>query len=288
MVNGRHYGRRERGIRVLPDAEVLRLHQVRAQEAEHIERALGYAVASAHGLPNGSQTVGRLVVVAEPAPIRRADLMADVYAGSDWWRWQQEANDRAADYVRLQEVRSPVLAECLYSGGAFSPLSHLRGGTRNDRQPRGVTVYGGPVGATDGHSGALDLDESGAVRLGINSVLVSERNTRVLDWHFVISASGYVVGMFQQICEKSCSPSQVDVGVYLDDLAGVIPTPPLGRFGQPARDTVIPYGASAYRHTTRITVPEMRDSGDGASVGRRSSVRSRSGRARGSSRPERG
>jgi hypothetical protein len=73
MVDGR-YARGERGIRVLSDVEVVRLHQIRALEADRIERTLDDAIADADRLPKDSANVGRLIIVAEPAPVQRPDL----------------------------------------------------------------------------------------------------------------------------------------------------------------------------------------------------------------------
>jgi hypothetical protein len=222
MVDSRYYGRGERSVRRLSDAEVVRLHQARALEAEHVERTLDTAVDEARAaLPE--HQVGRLTIVAEPAPIRRADVMAGVYAGHGWWRWQQEADAAAAAYVRLQDSRSPALTSCLYGGDPFSPLQHLGGGTAPGRQPRGVAVKGGE--RTSGHMGYLHLDESGALRLVINRIIMQDLTRSVLDWHFAVSATTYAVGMFTQIRQKSGLHSRLDVGVHLDHLRGVVPTP---------------------------------------------------------------
>jgi hypothetical protein len=256
MVDGRYYGRGDRGIRVLSDAEVVRLHQMRALEADRIERTLDDAIADADRLlPEDSAKVGRLVIVAEPAPVQRPDLMAEVYARRDWWQWVRTAESAVAEYIRLQDDNSPALAECLYSG-PFSPLQ-IRGGTTPARQDRGVVLRGGSTDTTSGRAGYLELDESGAIRLALNNLLAWERNTSVLDWHMVLSSAVFVIGMFQQICDKAGMRSQMDVGVYLDNLTDVVPRPPLGRHGAPAWDEVDAYQAGSYRSTTRITTSEM-------------------------------
>jgi Putative DNA-binding domain len=257
MVDGRYYGRGERSIRVLSDAEVLRLHQTRALEAEWIERALNDAIADADNLlPRDSAQVGRLVIVAEPVPIRRLDLMAEVYARRDWWRWAEAAESSAAEYVRLQDENSPALAESLWSG-SFSPLRQVRGGTAPARQDRGVVRRGGPTDTTSGRAGYFELDEPGAIRLALNNLFTWERNTSVLDWHMALSSTVFVIGMFQQICNEAGLHSQLDVGVYLDNLADALPRPPLGRWGAPAWDQVNAHRAESYRSTTRITNAEM-------------------------------
>jgi hypothetical protein len=254
MVDGRYYGRGERTVRVLPDAEVVRLHHVRTLEADRIEQTLDDAIAdTGRMLPEDSPKVGRLVIVAEPAPVHDPDLMAEVYAPGDWWRWAKDAESAAAEFVRLQDDNSPRLAECLYTG-SFSPLA--RGGTTTDRQDRGV-VLRVPKGTISGRAGYLELDESGAVRLALNNLFTLERNTSVLDWHMVLSSTVFVVGIFQQICNKAGVRSQLDVGVYLDNLADALPRPLPGRHGIPAWDEVNAYPAESYRGTTRITAPEM-------------------------------
>jgi hypothetical protein len=128
MVDGRYYGRGERGIRVLSDAEVVRLHQMRALEADRIEQTLDDAIADADRLlPEDSAKVGRLVIVAEPAPVQRPDLMAEVYERGGWWQWARTAESAVAEYIRLQDDNSPALAGCLYTG-PFSPMQ-IRGMT---------------------------------------------------------------------------------------------------------------------------------------------------------------
>ena len=256
MVDGRYYGRGERAVRQLGDAEVVRLHQNRAGQADHVERTLTAAVTDAQsGLMPNSGKEGRLVVVAEPAPIRRTDLMADVYGPNNWWRWYEVADARAAQFVQIQDDRSPVLAECLYAGGPFSPFSSYRG-SEADRQPRGVMVTIG-ANTSGGFDGYLQLDESGALRLGVSKFIRWERSTSVLDWHFAISASVYIVGMYQQVCEKSGIQSQLDMGICMDELQGVVPSPPSDRHGRQAWDLVSSYANQSYRATTRLTVPEM-------------------------------
>jgi hypothetical protein len=256
MVDGRYYGRGERGVRVLSDAEVVRLHQVRALEADRIEQTLDDAIADASRLlPKDSAKVGRLVVVAEPAPVQHSDLMAEVYERRDWWQWVGTAETAAAEYIRLQDDNSPALAGCLYRG-PFSPLQ-IRGGTEPGRQERGVVVGGGPNDTTSGRSGYLQLDDSGAIRLALNNLLARERNTSVVDWHMVLSPTVFVIGMFQQICDQAGLRSQLDTGVYLDNLTDVLPRPPIGRHGAPAWNEVEPYHAASYRSTTRVTTPEM-------------------------------
>jgi hypothetical protein len=194
MVDGRYYGRGDRGIRVLSDADVVRLHQLRALEADRIERTLDEAIADADRLlPEESAKVGRLVIVAEPAPVQLLDLMAEVYARRDWWQWARTAESAVAEYLRLQDDKSPALAECLYSG-PFSPLQ-IRGGTTPGRQDRGVMLRGGPTDTTSGRAGCLELDESGAIRLTLNNLLAWERNTSVLDWHMVLSSTVFVIGV---------------------------------------------------------------------------------------------
>jgi hypothetical protein len=218
------YGRGERAIRVLPDAEVVRLHQSRALETNRIERTLDHAIADADRLlPEDSAKVGRLLLVAEPAPVHRPDLMAEAYAPSDWWRWAEAAAAAAAEYVRLQEDNSPGLAEYLW-GGPFSPLRQIRGGITPDRQDRGV-VLRGPTGTPSGRTGYLQLDESGAVRLALNKLFAWERNTSVLDWRMALSSTVFVIGMFHQICKKAEARSQLDIGVYLDNLTDALPRP---------------------------------------------------------------
>ncbi len=232
MVDGRYYGRGERGIRVLSDAEVVRLHQMRALEADRIEQTLDDAIADADRLlPEDSAKVGRLVIVAEPAPVQRPDLMAEVYERGDWWQWARTAESAVAEYIRLQDDNSPALAGCLYTG-PFSPMQ-IRGGTTPDRQDRGVVLRGGPTDTTSGSAGYLELDESGAIRLAVNNLVavVWERNASVLDWHMVLSST-----------------------VFVTD---VLPRPLLGRHGAPAWGEVNAYQAGSYRSTTRITTPEM-------------------------------
>ncbi|ONH62345.1 hypothetical protein CcI49_02910 [Frankia sp. CcI49] len=178
--------------------------------------------------------------------------MAGVYAKNDWWRWQREADTAAAAYVQTQGSRSSALATCLY-GGTFSPLEYLGGGTSQGRQPRGVAITGAE--ATSGRRGFLHLDESGALKFTINGIIDKDRNRRVLDWHFAVSATVYIVGMFDQIRQKSGQHGQLDVGVRLDRLNGVVPTPTSADFFR--WDSVTTYNASDYQRTARITVPEM-------------------------------
>ncbi len=173
MVDGRYFGRGERAARRLSDAEVVRLHQARALESKHAEQALEAAVKEARAdLPQGK--IGRLTIIAEPAPIREVDAMSHVYAENDWWRWQQEADDAAAKYVQLHGSSDSGLADCLYLG-TFSPLQMLSGGTRKERQPRGVEVRGAGRGTDSEQSGYLQLLESGALRLAINNFITLNR-----------------------------------------------------------------------------------------------------------------
>lgn len=256
MVDGRYYGRGERTVRQLSDAEVVRLHQVRASQPDQIADSLTEAVfAAQRDLLSQSGQDGRLVVVVEPAPIRRADLMADVYAQNDWWKWQQQADVIAAKFVEEQDTRSPVLAECLYGGGPFSPLARGLGSSQS-RQPHGVMIkLGGPPGGE--MRGYLQLDETGAMRFGTSQLIRWERSQRVLDWHFAISSTVYMVGMFAQVCKKAGLRSQFDIGIFLDDLQGVIPQSIPSRDGVAAWTQVVPYSDQQYRRTTRVTVPEM-------------------------------
>jgi hypothetical protein len=258
MVDGRYYGRGDRTVRQLSDAEVVRLHQARAAEVDRIEQTLEEADRRLGlTIPLDEAGVGRLLVVAEPAPIGRPDLMADTYSGPDWFRWQQNADNAAAAYVQSQDARSAVLAECLYSG-PFSPLRQVRGGTAPSRQASGVLVRGGPRTASEDRSGSLELDESGALCLGINNFIALERNLSVLDWHFVISSTVYMVGMFLQVCETSGVRSQLDMGVFLRDVHRAVARPPIGRHGAPDWASVEHgYPAGLYRRTTRITIAEL-------------------------------
>jgi hypothetical protein len=108
MVDGRYYGRGDRGIRVLSDAEVVRLHQMQALEADRIERTLDDAIADANRLlPEDSAKVGRLVIVAEPAPVQRPDLMAEVYARRDWWQWVRTAESAVASTSASRTTTAP-------------------------------------------------------------------------------------------------------------------------------------------------------------------------------------
>jgi len=255
MVDGRYYGRGERGIRVLSDAEVIRLHQMRALETERIEQTLKEASADAHQqLPGDSAKVGRLVIVAEPAPVQRGDLMAEVYSPNDWWRWGEEAASAAAEYIRLQNDRSLGVSQCLY-GMAWSPLRQIRDITPH-RQDRGVMWRRHPRDSSS-RDGYLRLDESGAIRLAMDHLFTIERNTSILDWYMALSSTVFVIGMYQQICNKAGVRSQLDVGVHLEGLTNVLPQPPIGAWGVPAWDEVNAYPSARYWSTTRITTQEM-------------------------------
>ncbi|MCM3920256.1 ATP-binding protein [Frankia sp. AiPs1] len=261
MVDGRYFGRGERGVRRLFDAEVVRLHQARTLESRHAEQVLDVAVKEARAdLPQGK--IGRLTIIAEPAPIREVDAMSHVYAENDWWRWQQEADDGAAKYVQLHGSSDSGLAGCLYLG-TFSPLQMFSGGTRKERQPRGVEVRGAGRGTSSEQSGYLQLHESGALRLAVNNFItpnreyssVSGSTCRELDWHYIVSVTVYVIGMFVQIRQEAGFHSQLDVGVHVDGLTGVVPRSIDSAFFH--RGTATTYRADDYRRTTRITVQEM-------------------------------
>jgi len=255
MVDGRYFGRGERTVRRLADAEVVRLHQNRASYSDRIERVLTAAITDepwSRLQPLAKE--GRLIIVAEPAPVHRTDLMADVYAPNDWWRWQQEAHVGAAQFVQHQDEGSPALAECL-CGGLFSPF-YRYSGTQPGRQPRGVMITAGPQ-APENFDGYLQLDESGALRLAVSKFLRWERNTWVLDWQFVISASVYLIGMFEQVCETSGIRRQLGKGIYMDEVKDVVPHPPKDENRRLAWDLVSSYANQSYQATTRITLPEM-------------------------------
>ncbi len=260
MVDGRYFGRGERTTRRLSDAEVVRLHQARALEAGHMEKALEAAVQEARAL--GDVSFGRLTIVAEPAPIRDADAMSHVYAKNDWWRWQQAADTAAAEYVQDRGSRSAALAGCLYQG-AFSPVAMLGIGVQNRRHAQGVEVGRTGPGGESEPNGYLRLYESGAFRLALTSFVhpkreysaVSGKERRELDWHFLVSATVYAVGMFVQVRQKASFHRQLDIGVHVDGLTGVVPQSTessLSRWGDATR-----YSAKEYRRTTRITVQEM-------------------------------
>lgn len=258
MVDGRYFGRGERTVRQLADAEVVRLHQARAGEDQNVNRALETAVDHAKlALPLDSQQVGTLVIVAEPSPVIRTDLMADVYGRHDWWRWQQTADQAAASFVREQDSKSPILARSLIDTPSFSPLQHLRGGTSHDRQPEGVRVHGGLRGSTNGPRGYLQLHESGALHLAIDTVTRWENRQRVLQWYFVLTTSVYMVGLYNQVCRESGLLSAVDFGVHLSNLRDVVPQKPVDANDAFVRDRLSSYQATTYQHTTRITTPEL-------------------------------
>jgi hypothetical protein len=84
--------------------------------------------------------------------------------------------------ARERKVR-PSLST-FYVEQCFSPLQKLSGGTKNERQPRGVKVGGGSGSAGNGYSGYLHLDESGALRLAANNLFSWQRGTNIFDWHF--------------------------------------------------------------------------------------------------------
>lgn len=252
MVDGRYYGRGEKGRRQLSDTEVVRLHQARAREADRIEQSVERARSRAFNkLP--APKVGRLVVVAEPSPPRRSDLLASDLARGDWTHWQREADRRAVAFVGDQDDRSPRLAECLYStGGVVSPLEAMWGGVSPGRTATGVVLRGGPEDTAHGPGGYLEVHESGALVLALNHLTSWERSVGLLDWHRLITSTVYMVAMFEQVCRKVGAHGAVDIGVVTDQLTGLRA---LDR--RDAFHDLPPYEADEYRRTTRISVAEV-------------------------------
>ncbi len=115
-------------------------------------------------------------------------------------------------------------------------------------------VAGGTPEAGAGRRIRLQLDEDGTIRLAVNNLADEVRGVRRLDWHFAISTTVYVIGLFEQIRQEAGIQSALDIGVHLEHLAGVVPRPLRGNEFPYAGSG---YGADSYRRTTRLALPEM-------------------------------
>jgi hypothetical protein len=264
MVDGRYYGRDDRSRRALTDAEVGRLHRERDHAATHIGPVLQQATEDLEALlPHGINESGRVIIVAEPVPLRQQHLLRQQLADPEWWRWLQDRVDAATERIRYEAVQTPALAD-LFS----SYWTPFRSGSRTTQRlgSRGVAFRIKPLRddeATDPkapYTASLEVEESGAIRLWFNEIVFQERDRRGFDWRQLLCALLFALGLFNDIRTNAGARYAAAIGLRVEGLAGTHPryeqVP--GTSGPQAGDfRTEPYPDGEYVGITEVTRTEL-------------------------------
>lgn len=259
MVDGRYYGRGERGVRVLPDAEVLRLHQLRAHEQDNFLATLGATAKNMYNMV--PVTRGRQVLLAQLSSLSRRPVLRRVFSSRKEWEKLLENHGKVAvERMATTLASMPHLDNLLIS--SWTPFTEPVSSTR--------TRQGGIRACGDGwpaYRWALELDEDCTLRFSGNDIVFdgqknfrSEVPPEFLHWRQLLTATVWLISLLREFVGDAVG--SVSIGVHLEGICGVYAEPLLepDYFGgnRGFRSWAEhPYPDSSYVAATQISAAEL-------------------------------
>jgi hypothetical protein len=242
MVDGRYWGRTDRGKYPLPDAEVRRLLAAQAGRAVAAAELLDRFVAASPIMAGNPQ--GSLFLMAVPLTAR-PDAAAEVLFG-----------DGAV--ARLTALRDRAQAE-VPDGNAFEPT--LRAATEYEPAVDGAALLTRRDGREPYWPGFLDLQlgENGSVQLacgrGTDEVGQDPYRRKVILAGLVINLTRATLALAAALVDETGYIGSWDLGLALTRLDGAVELEMSRRImGFPR-----PYPGHEYRRTTTATTAELTD-----------------------------